>query len=101
MSDITATNCGCERECGCGNCGGGCGGNCGCDSSCLNTNGSCNLLWLIILLSFMGNGSCGGCGCGSPFGGCGGNCGCGGNDNYCFLILLLFFCGGWGNGSCC
>ena len=36
MSDITATNCGCERDCGCNN---GCNG--GCNNGC-NGNGLFN-----------------------------------------------------------
>lgn len=82
MSDVAATNCGCDNN-GCGNSisnGGGFGGN--------------SILWIIILLCFCGNG-CGNNGCGNGFGG----------DNCCILIVLLLLCGcgngnGYGNNGC-
>ncbi|MCI5903389.1 MAG: hypothetical protein MRZ74_12805 [Blautia sp.] len=94
MSDLAATNCGCMDErssCGCDN-------SCGCD--CCNNglrfggfgNGSCscNILWIIILLSVFGNGCRSGC-----------DHGCGDNDNCCLIIILLLLCGGFGNGCGC
>lgn len=51
MSDITATNCGCERDCGCNNgCNGGC--NNGCNGNGLfnfwGGNGNCScILWIL------------------------------------------------------
>ena len=70
MSDLSATNCGCERNEKSG---------CGCN------NNSC--IWIILILLFCGNNSWGmgrsGCGCG---------------DNSClWIIILLIFCGGFGN----
>ena len=59
MSDITATNCGCERDCGCNNgCNGGC--NNGCNGNGLfnfwGGNGNCScILWILILLACCGN----------------------------------------------
>ena len=88
MSDITATNCGCDNGCnnGCTN---------GCNNGCNGTglfnlwggNGSCScILWVLILLACCGNND--GCGCG--------------NDNSCCLILLILLCcGGCGNGNGC
>ncbi len=69
MSDLAATNCGCNE---CGNNNGGCG----------------SILWIIILLSCCGNGF-GGNGCGN---GCGNN-GFGG-DSCILIIILLLCCGG-------
>ncbi len=76
MSDLSATQCGCNntRE---------------------GSNGCCSLIWLIILFSICGNNN-DGCGCGgSGFGlfnnnndGCG--CGCG---NWIWLLILLSYCG--------
>lgn len=83
MSDLSATNCGCNNrsnDCGCGNAFGG---------------DSCT--WIIILLLLF---SCGGCGNGLLSGN---SCGCGDNNNGCsclILILLLFCCGGNGFGCC-
>lgn len=87
MSDITATNCGCERDCGCN---GGCNG-----FNLFNTNGSCDILWLIILLSLFNN-----CGCSNGCNGFGNGCS---GDNGCFIILILLILGGCGcgNNSCC
>ena len=96
MSDLAATNCGCmDERSGCG-----CDNNCGCD--CCNNglrfggfgNGSCscNILWIIILLSVFVNGCRSGCGC---------DHGCGDNDNCCLIILLLLLCGGFGSGCGC
>ena len=77
MSDLAATNCGCNDG----------GNNC------------CSIIWIIILLSLCGG--CGNNGSGFNFGnnGCGGNDGCG----CLWIILLLLFCGGGcggGNGFC-
>lgn len=83
MSDLAATNCGCDDRCGCGQDDGcGCGGlmnGFGGGSSC-----SC-ILWIIILLSFCGNGN-------SGF--FGGHNGCGCADNSCLLIIILLLCCG-------
>ena len=76
MSDLSATNCGCD----CGREVDSCG------------NNSC--IWIILLLLF-----CGGCGNGRNSWG---NNGC---DNSClWIIILLFCCGGCGGnsfGGCC
>ncbi len=101
MSDLTATNCGCNDSCGCasaqnnggcnswiwiilllfccnGNNGCGCGNSCGCGSSLFGGNGSsCEwLIWILLISCFCGNGGglFGGNGCG-----CGNSCGCGCN----------------------
>ena len=83
MSDLTATNCGCNNRCGC------------------NTGlfgGSC--IWIILLLF-----CCGGNGNGL-FGGCGNDCdnGCG-NNNCCewiiWILLISCFCGNNNNGCGC
>ena len=61
MSDITATNCGCERDCGCG-------GGCGNPANFFGGNGSCcNLIWILLLLSCCSGND--GCGSGFSFGG--------------------------------
>ncbi|MCI7225732.1 Uncharacterised protein [uncultured Clostridium sp.] len=75
MSDLTATNCGCDNGC-----------NSGC-SSLFNNNGNCgcSIIWILLLLNI-----CGGNGCGHS------SCGCGENNN-CLLILLLLLCC---NGDC-
>ena len=76
MSDLAATNCGCERDNNCRN-------DCGCFGN--------NFIWLIILFACCGNNS---------WGGCGNGCGCG-NDNCCLIIILLLLCGNkWGGNGC-
>ena len=66
MSDLTATSCGCGTN---------------------NNNGcGCSILWIILLLSFCGNGN-----------GCGSSLFNGDSDCGCWIILLLLFCG---NGLC-
>ena len=83
MSDLTATNCGCNN--GCNNNNGLMGGSC---------------IWIILLLVFCG-------GCGNGMGGIlGGNsgCGCDNDNNGCCDILILIlllscFCGN--NKGCC
>ena len=85
MSDLSATNCGCNNNCGCN------GGFFGGDNSCL---------WIILLLLF-----CGGCG-GNGFLSNGNGCGCNDNNNSCgcnfiWILLLLSCCGGCGNGCGC
>ena len=65
MSDLAATNCGCENEGGCNSiiwliillCCCGCGNN-GIGGGCDNGNNSC--LWLILLLFCCGGNGCGG-----------------------------------------
>lgn len=90
MSDLAATNCGCgcDDRCGCGqeeSC--GCGGGM---MNCFGNGSSCScILWIIILLSFCGNG---GFGCNN------GGCGCGCADNSCLLIIILLLCCGGGFG---
>ncbi len=95
MSDLAATNCGCDCGCGCDSgCSTGCGcnNNCGCNNGCgtsLFGNGgnSCScILWIICLMCCCGNNS--GCGCN--------NNGC--NDSCWIIILLLLLCG---NGCGC
>lgn len=84
MSDLTATNCGCN-SCGCGNNNGILGGN------------SC--IWIIILLFFCGGNNS--CGCGNGI--LGGNNGCDNNsccDWLIWILLLSFFCGGNNNCGC-
>lgn len=97
MSDLTATNCGCNDSCGCAQNNNGWGG--------------CNSwIWIILLLSccngggFFGNN---GCGCNNNCG-CNNDCGCGnglfgGNSSCSWLIWILLiscFCGG-NNGCGC
>ena len=86
MSDLTATNCGCNNSCGCGN-----------NNGILGGGNSC--IWIILLLF-----CCGGNGCGNGNGILGGNNGCGNNNSCCdwiiWIILLSCFCGG-NNNSCC
>ncbi len=84
MSDLTATHCGCSANndnngCGCGNilwlvillalCGNNSDG-CGNGGSFFNGGNSCNILFLLLLVSCLGNGG------GSFFGGNGCGCGC-------------------------
>lgn len=86
MSDLTATNCGCNNSCGCNNNGGILGGG----NSCI---------WIILLLVF-----CGGCGNGMN-GILGGHndCDCDNNNGCCdmliWIILIFCFCGN--NKGCC
>ena len=85
MSDLTATNCGCNNRCGCNNglfggsciwiilllfcCGGngngilgGCGNNCDNDCGCNNNNNCCEwIIWILLISCFCGNNN--GCGC--------------------------------------
>ena len=93
MSDLAATNCGCEDRggCGCGcanNSGCGCDNSCGCNNGCGcnsgwglsgGNNSCCNILWIIILLCLCGNNNCG---CNN---GCGG---CGNGDNCCYVETM-------------
>ena len=78
MSDLSATNCGCNNG--------------------YNTSWSGNnLIWIILLLSLTGNGN-------GILGGNGG-CGCNNGGNSCcdwviWLLLLSNFCGGNNNGGC-
>lgn len=75
MSDLSATNCGCGCDSGCGNnCTGG-------NSLFGNGNCGCSIIWIILLLSICGGNSWGQSGCG-----------CEGNNNCLLLILLLLFC---------
>lgn len=78
MSDLTATNCGCDN---------GCNSGCGSGTNSLFGNGSCgcSIIWIILLLNVFGNG------CGQS------SCGCGSDNNNCLLILLLLLCC---NGDC-
>lgn len=94
MSDLAATNCGCNNDCGCGcNNGCGCGNDCGCgNGTSLFGGSSCNcILWIIILMCCCGNN------------GCGNGCGCGNNDNCWIIVVLLLLCGnnGFGCGNGC
>ncbi|MBE5862334.1 MAG: chorion class high-cysteine HCB protein 13 [Lachnospiraceae bacterium] len=78
MSDLSATNCGCNN---------------GYNNSC---NGN-NWIWILLLLS-----CCGGNGNGLL--GTNSGCGCNGNNNSCcdwiiWILLLSTFCGG-NNGGC-
>lgn len=72
MSDLTATNCGCNNGCG-------------------STFGNgCNWLWIILLFSCFGNGTSG------LFGNSG--CGCNGNENnscewLIWILLISCLCG--------
>ena len=105
MSDLAATNCGCEDRggCGCGcanNSGCGCDNSCGCNNGCGcnsgwglsgGNNSCCNILWIIILMCCCGNN------------GYGNGCGCGNNDNCWIIVVLLLLCGnnGFGCGNGC
>ena len=71
MSDLAATNCGCN---GCNE-----GNGCGCNS----------IIWIIILLF---------CCCGNNTMSFGNN-GCSDNNNSCLIIILLLLCCGGCNGS--
>lgn len=72
MSDLAATNCGCECTTG--------------------GNNGCNIIFLILLLCFCGGGNNG---CFEH------NCGCGnGCNDMIWIIILLCFCGG-NNNFCC
>ena len=79
MSELTASNCGCDNN---------------------GRNGSCNILWIIILLSCFCNNNNDGCGCGNNgiLGGFFSNDGCGGN-NSCDIILILLILNCLGCGS--
>lgn len=83
MSDLTATNCGCNNSCECRNNG--------------MMGGSC--IWIILLLFFCngnngcGNGILGGNSCNN---GCNNGCDNNGCDWIIWIILLSCFCG---NGS--
>ena len=88
MSDLTATNCGCNNSSTWGGNNNGCG---------------CNwIIWILLLSCFCGgnNNGCGGI--------LGGNNGCGCNDgcsnNSCewliWILLISCFCGGNNNGCC-
>lgn len=71
MSEITASNCGCEMK-----------NDCGCSRS---------IIWIIILLAIFNNDSCD-CGCGffNMFGRSGDNgCGC----EIIIILILLSICG--------
>ena len=93
MSDLTASNCGCDND-----------NRCGCNNNVFGGNSN-SWIWIILLLS-----CCGGCGNGF-FGGnnnCGCGCGCGtdtisnfGGNSCIWIIILLFFCGGGNNNGCC
>lgn len=89
MSDLTATNCGCNDTCGRS---GNNHNNCG--------FGGNSCIWIILLLFLCnGNGCDNGCGCGS-FGMMGGG------NNCCsiliWILLISCFCGnGFGCNSCC
>ena len=87
MSDLAATNCGCEERCGCGN---GYGNSCGNNGWGLTNGNSCNcILWIIILMCCCGNNGCGnGCSCSNS------------GDNCWLIIVLLLLCGGCGNNGC-
>lgn len=81
MSDLSATNCGCNNNCG----------------SIFGNNG-CNWIWIILLLF-----CCGGCGNGGMLGSNNCGCGCDNNNNCCewliWILLISCFCGN--NNSCC
>lgn len=63
MGDLTSTHCGCQHE----------------------HNNCCSIIWIILILSCVcGNGS-------SLFGGSGCDDDCG--NNFCWIIILLLFCG--------
>ena len=80
MSDLAATNCGCN---GCNNCGG-------------NSNSCCSIIiWILLLSVFCGNQ-------GGMTWGMGGNCGCNecGNQSWIWIILILLFCGCGNQNGC-
>lgn len=79
MSDLTATNCGCNDAQ---------------NANFFGNNGSCNLIWLILLLSLLNNNN-DGCGCGGGFG-LFNNSGRNSNNSCSWLIWILLiscFCG--------
>ena len=87
MSDLTATNCGCNNT---SNWGG---------------NGGCSwIIWILLLSCFCG-GNGGGCGFGNILGGNSCGCGCDDNNNSCewliWILLIICFCGGNNNSRCC
>ncbi len=86
MSDLTATNCGCNNSCGNGT------------SNTSGLFGGNNCIWLILLLLF-----CGGNGCGSNGISLLSGNGCGNDGNSCcewiiWLLILSSICGGSGSG---
>lgn len=86
MSDLTATNCGCNS--------------CNNNSSFFGGNNSCWILILILLFSCGNN--CNGCGFGNVFGNRSG-CDCDNGNNSCewliWILLISCFCGN--NNGCC
>ena len=88
MSDLTATNCGCNNN------------SCSNNNNCSNGIFGNSCIWIILLL-FCG----GGCGNNDGCGLLGNNNGCGGNDCCEWLIWILLlscFCGGGcGNNNGC
>lgn len=84
MSDLTATNCGC----GCDN---GCGSSSGLANSVFGEGCGCSILWILLLCSLCGGNN------GSLFSGNGN--GCDGGNTCWIIILLLLFCNGNGCGS--
>ena len=76
MSDLTATNCGCNDSCGC--------------ASAQNNNGFSGCTWIILLLLFCGGNN--GIGLFNNNG-----CGCNNGNNSCewiiWILLLSSFCG--------
>ena len=79
MSDLTATNCGCNDA----------------QNANFFGNNSCNLIWLILLLSLFNNGN-DGCGCNGGGFGLFNNNGRSGNNSCSWLIWILLiscFCG--------
>lgn len=86
MSDLTATNCGCNNS-----------------STWGGNNGGCNwIIWILLLSCYGGNN--GGCGFGNILGG--NSCGCDDNcgNNSCewliWILLISCFCGN-NNSRCC
>ncbi len=83
MSDLTATNCGCNNN------GNGCN-----NTGLFGGNNSC--LWIILLLLFCGGNNGNGCGCGGNglFGASDGNGSC---CEWIILLLILSSCCGCNN----
>lgn len=76
MSDLSASQCGCNER-----------------PSCNHDNGCGGILWIIILLCLCNGNGGGGMGCGGCGGGCDHDCGNNGCEGIIFLILILSCCG--------
>jgi len=86
MSDLQASNCGCNQPTNCDN---GCG-----------FGGFGNWIWILLLLCCCGNGGFNfGCGCGGNS--CGNSCGIGFGCDFIWILILLCCCGNGNSCFCC